>query len=93
MIDDGARFEQTIYDVDVPPYTGRVQEDTPIAYRVTLPETDTCRCIVYGMYQGQWYANPSCRWLIRHLLESVTEAKKTIDRLEQENRELQETDQ
>lgn len=64
--------ERIIYEVEVPQADRESLNDTPDAYRVVECE-GVPTCMVYGLYsrfreQPEWVANPTTRWLVKHLL-------------------------
>ena len=71
--------ERVIYEVAVPAEERYRTDDTPEAYRVVeFQFQDRTTCIVYGRYSSlrinpEWEANPSCRWLVRHLIGRLNE--------------------
>lgn len=67
--------ERIIYEVTVPEDQRSMMDDTPAAYRVTIPDQagEAACCLVYGKYRSDWQANASCRWLVRHLIEKLKE--------------------
>lgn len=75
--------ERIIYEVEVPQDDRESLNDTPDAYRVV--ECDGVpTCMVYGLYsrfreQPEWVANPTTRWLVKHLLGIVGRLQKTAN--------------
>lgn len=49
----------------------RRMQDIPETYLVKKNEQANGGCIVYGWHGrvGEWYVNPSLRWLVRHFAE------------------------
>ena len=82
--------ERIIYEVTVPASERHPpMDDTPEAYRV-VTDTELPTCMVYGRCsrnrpQPEWIANPSCRWLVKHLigrLNGLVELKEWHDSYE-----------
>ena len=72
--------ETVLYEIDVPEDQRNILDDVPKAYRVmTLSK---CSCIVYGKYRdGQWIANASSRWLVKHLISALAASRAENERL------------
>ncbi len=72
--------EKIIYQVDVTPKNrdADIFTDVPEAYCVVAHgEMGGCGIVVWSLYRGNWHANCSARWLVRHLLEKVEKLEKT----------------
>lgn len=71
--------ERIIYEVTVPESERNWVDDIPEEYRVVeFDDPDRLACMVYGKYSAfrtepEWVANPSCRWLVRHLIGRLNE--------------------
>jgi len=57
-----------------------VMGDIPHEYRVVKLETVTSGVMVWGRYRNRWYPNPSCRYLVAHLL--YAKSNQSIQRTE-----------
>ncbi|MEW6115633.1 MAG: hypothetical protein AB1553_01875 [Nitrospirota bacterium] len=53
-------------------------EDIPQAYRVCENADSVTGLMIYGLYNGEWIANPNGRALIRHLLDELQKAQEEI---------------
>lgn len=59
---------KVIYEMEVgEALIEKSNEDTPEKYAVVEAATAS-GIMVYGLFHGEWFANPSCRVLIAHLL-------------------------
>lgn len=73
LIEQLSPGETIIEIIEPPPAHERPERDrwAGIAEAYAITRKDDCPCggIVFGLYRGAWHANPSCRWLVMHLLE------------------------
>lgn len=48
-----------------------ILEDIPHEFRVVRLESVSSGIMVWGRFNDRWYPNPSCRFLVAHLLKAV----------------------
>jgi len=59
-----------------------VMEDIPHEYKIVKSKdmNNPSGLMVWGKYENKWYPNPSCRYLIRHLLNIKKESVNPTDK-------------
>lgn len=70
---------QIIYQAHVTdiPEAERKTQDICESYIVVREEKADAGIVVYGWSKNYWYANPSLRWLVKHLVERVNKNNAT----------------
>jgi hypothetical protein len=75
--------DREIYRIVVPKQEQSLLDDTPLEYRVVVPDAPCC-CIIHGRYGKRWHSNVSARWLVRHLIEENAKLREERDKAKME---------
>jgi len=67
--------ERELYRIEVPEIDRQsAYNDIPNEYRVVVPdESHGIPCLINGLYGSDWWPNCSPRWLVRHLIDKLTD--------------------